>query len=153
MATVAAVYTVAPYERTARQVIARLRHLREVATKPRPRPEGKRVWATLTRQLKEVIADAFDEACSRDPERQKRWFVLVDGDQKLTRWVRKEARRRQVKITLVLDFIHALEYLWKAVHAFFEKGSPELEGWVLERLERMLEGRVSLVTVFGGNPA
>lgn len=145
MATVAAVYTVAPYQRTAQQVIAGLRHVRDATAKSRPRPENKRVWATLTRDLKDVIADAFAEACSRDPEQKKRWFVLVDGDRKLACWVRKEARRRGVKITLVLDFIHALEYLWKAGHVFFQKGGPELEAWVLERLERMLEGRASYV--------
>jgi len=145
MATVAAVYTVAPYLRTAQDVIAGLRHVRDGTPKPRPRPEGKRVWASLTRNLKDVIADAFDEACDRDPERSKRWLVLVDGDKKLTRWVRAEARRRGVKITLVLDFIHALEYLWKAAHVFFDRGTPEIETWVLERLERMLEGRISHV--------
>jgi hypothetical protein len=37
-------------------------------------------------------------------------------------WVRAEARRRGIKVTLVLDFIHALEYLWKAAHAFFDEG-------------------------------
>jgi len=145
MATVAAVYTVAPYLRTAQDVIAGLRHVRDATPKPRPRPEGKRVWASLTRNLKDVIADAFDEACDRDPERSKRWLVLVDGDKKLTRWVRAEARRRGVKVTLVLDFIHALEYLWKAAHVFFDRGTPEIEAWVLERLERMLEGRISHV--------
>jgi hypothetical protein len=80
MATVAAVYTVAPYLRTAQEVVAGLRHVRDAKPKPRPRPEGKRVWASLTRNLKDVIADAFDEACDRDPERSKRWLVLVDGD-------------------------------------------------------------------------
>jgi len=145
MATVAAVYTVAPYMRTAQEVIAGLRHIRDATPKPRPRPEGKRVWATLTRELKDVIADAFDEASDRDPDRTKRWFVLVDGDKKLRRWVRAEARRRRVKITLVLDFIHALEYLWKAAHVFFDRGTPEIEAWVLERLERMLEGRTGHV--------
>jgi hypothetical protein len=145
MATVAAVYTVAPYLRTAQEVIAGLRHVRDATPKPRPHPEGKRVWASLTRNLKDVIADAFDEACDRDPERSKRWLVLVDGDKKLTRWVRAEARRRGVEITLVLDFIHALEYLWKAAHVFFDRGTPEIEAWVLERLERMLEGGISHV--------
>ena len=145
MATVAAVYTVAPYLRTAQDVIAGLRHVRNATPKPRPRPEGKRVWASLTRNLKDVIADAFDEASDRDPTRRKRWLVLVDGDKKLTRWVRAEARRRGVEITLVLDFIHALEYLWKAAHVFFDDGTPEIEEWVLERLERMLEGRISHV--------
>ncbi len=145
MATVASVYTVAPYQRTAQDIIAGLRHLRDATPKPRPRPEGKRVWASLTRSLRDVIADAFDEACDRDPQRRKRWLVLVDGDKKLRRWVLAEARRHGVEITLVLDFIHALEYLWKAAHVFLDKGTPEIEEWVLERLERMLEGRTSQV--------
>ncbi len=145
MATVAAVYTVAPYQRTAQDVIAGLRHIRDATPRPRPRPEGKRVWASLTQSLKDVITDAFDEASDRDPERSKRWLVLVDGDKKLTRRVRAEARRRGVEVTLVLDFIHALEYLWKAAHVFFDEGTPDIEDWVLERLERMLEGRTSHV--------
>lgn len=146
MAAVAAVYTVAPYMRTAEDIIAGLRHVRDATKKPRrPRPEGKRVWASLTRNLKDVIADAFDEATDRDPEHRRRWLVLVDGDKKLTRWVRAEARRRGVKVTLVLDFIHALEYLWKAAHVFFDEGTDEIEAWVLERLQRMLEGRISHV--------
>lgn len=146
MASVAAVYTVAPYQRTAEDVIAGLRHVRDVARKRRrPRPEGKRVWATLTRNLRDVISDAFDEAADRDPTHRRRWLVLVDGDKKLTRWVKAEARRRGVKVTLVLDFIHALEYLWDAAHVFFDEGTPEIEAWVLERLERMLKGQVSHV--------
>jgi hypothetical protein len=145
MAAVAAVYTVAPYMRTAKDIIDGLRHIRD-ATKPaRPRPEGKRVWASLTRNLRDVIADAFDEATGRDPAHRKQWLVLIDGDRKLARWVRAEARRRGVEITLVLDFIHALEYLWKAAHVFFEEGTKEIEAWVLERLQRMLEGDISHV--------
>ena len=70
---------------------------------------------------------------------------MVDGDKKLRKWVRAEARRRKIKVTLVLDFIHALQYLWKAAHAFFDRGTPEIEQWVLERLERMLEGRTGHV--------
>jgi hypothetical protein len=145
MATVATVYSVAPYLRNPEDVIAGLRHVRDAAPKPRPRPEGKRVWATLTRGLKDVIADAFDEAQDRDPRQKKRWLVLVDGDDKLIRSVRAEARRRGVRVTLVLDFIHALEYLWKAAHAFFDEGTPDIEAWVLERLQRMLQGQTSHV--------
>jgi hypothetical protein len=145
MAAVAAVYTVAPYMRTAEDIIAGLRHVRDARKPRRPRPDGKRVWATLTRNLKDVIADAFDEATDRDPEHRKRSLVLVDGDTKLTRWVRAEARRRGIQVTLVLDFIHALEYLWKAAHAFFDEGTEDIETSVLERLKRMLQGRVSHV--------
>jgi hypothetical protein len=145
MAMVAAVYTVAPYWRTAQDVIAGLRRIRIAGQTPRPRPEYKRVWASIINDPKAVIAAAFDEASGRDPEHRKRWLVVVDGDNKLKRWVLAEARRRGVKVTLVLDFIHALEYLWKAGHAFYAEGSTELETWVLERLEKMLDGDISHV--------
>jgi hypothetical protein len=147
MATVAAVYTVAPHMRTAAEVIAGLRHLRPVAdehAKPRcPRPEHKRVWASVTAELRDVVSQLFDEAERRDPLRNKRWFAVIDGDRKLHKAIQKEAKRRGVKITLVLDFIHALEYLWRAGGALFDQGSKELEEWVLERLTAVLEGKVS----------
>jgi len=145
MAMVAAVYTVAPYWRTAQDVIAGLRRVRVASPKPRPRPEYKRVWASITNEPKVVVAAAFDEASARDPEHKKHWFVVVDGDSKLKRWVRAEARRHDVQVTLVLDFIHALEYLWKAGRAFHAESGTELEAWVLERLEKMLQGGISNV--------
>lgn len=145
MSTVAAVYTVAPHVRTGEEVIAGLRHVRDAAAPSRPRPESKRVWASLERSLDDVVRDLFAEASSRDPERSKRWIVVLDGDRKLERKVRAEARRLGVEVTLVLDFIHALEYLWRAAHVFFKEGTPEIEAWVLQRLERLLRGEVSQV--------
>ena len=120
---------------------------RDATKKPRPRPEYKRVWASLTRTPQDIIAEANALALKRDPEHKKRWLVLVDGCPKLERWVRAEARRVGVEITLVLDFIHALESLWKAAHAFLEEGTPAIEAWVLQRLEWMLEGKISNVVV------
>lgn len=146
MSTVAAVYTVAPYVRTAQDIIAGLRHVRDTTPQAkRPRPEYKRVWASLRRTPQQVIADGFDEADKRDPDRHKTWLVVIDGDPDLERWVRAEAKRRGVQVTLVLDFIHALEYLWKASYAFHKEGTPEAEAWVLERLERLLQGKGSSV--------
>jgi len=101
-ASVAAVYTVAPHERTADEMFARLRRVHDASTKPkpRPRPEGKRVSASLRRPLKDVISDAFDEATDRDPDHRKRWLVLVDGDDKLIELVRAEAKEPpQNKVT------------------------------------------------------
>jgi hypothetical protein len=143
MATVAAVYTVAPYVRTPEQIIAGLRHIRDNSAPPRPRPEYKRVWARLDKTLAEVVADGFAEAESRDPERRKRWLVLIDGDPDLEALVRAEARGRGVAITIVLDFIHALQYVWRASLAFFAEGDAERETWVLERLQMILQGRAS----------
>ncbi len=145
MAMVAGVYTVAPYSRTVNDIINGLCHVRDALPRKRPRPEYKRVWASLQLAPKQVVAEAFDEADKRDPRHVKRWLVVVDGDAKLARWVRAEAGRRGIKVTLVLDFIHALEYLWRAAHVFFDEGSADIEPWVLERLRWMLEGKASTV--------
>ena len=48
--------------------------------KRRPRPTNKRVWASVEHSSKRVIDDAFEEAIRRDPERRRRWVVLVDGN-------------------------------------------------------------------------
>jgi hypothetical protein len=95
--------------------------------------------------MRAVVTELFDELDRRDPNRCKRWIIPIDGDEKLEKAVRKEAKRRGVSVTLVLDFIHALEYIWRAGHALFKHGTPELETWVLERLKMLLEGKVSIV--------
>ena len=81
MATVAAVYTTAPYVRSPEEFLQNLMPRQPVA-KPRavrPRPVAKRVWASLEREPWEVVAEATLEAERQDPEHVKRWVVLVDG--------------------------------------------------------------------------
>ncbi len=80
MATVAAVYTIEPFERTPEQVEANLMGRLRLVKPQRPRPERKRVWASLQKEPKEVIGEIFDEALSRDPNQQKQWIALVDGN-------------------------------------------------------------------------
>jgi len=141
VAQVAAVYTTAPFVRTAEDLI---RELRPAAQAPparaRPRPEGKRVWASLVKEPEEVIDEAFLDAASRDPKRRKRWVVLVDGNVDQLSRVRAAAAQHRAKITIVVDLIHVLEYLWKAAYVFFLEGSPAAEGWVTERLLWLLCG-------------
>ena len=50
-----------------------------------------------------------------------------------------------MRLTIVLDIFHVLEYLWKAGHAVAAEGSKALEQWVLHRLGRILEGRAHFV--------
>jgi hypothetical protein len=140
MATVAAVYSIEPFVRTAAEVMLELRPVRNAAKKPRPRARNKRVWASVEKSAKAVTRELFDEAERRDPEHQRPWICLIDGDKHQIDRVRKEARRRGVEVVLVLDLIHALEYLWKAAWCFFEKGDRAAEKWVTERAIRILEG-------------
>lgn len=142
IAQVAAVYTIAPFVRSAEDLIRELRPDTDHAPSPRtrPRPEGKRVWASLAKEPQEVIDEAFLDAASRDPKRRKSWVVLVDGHVDQLARVRAAAKRHRVPVTIVLDLIHVLEYLWKAAYAFHPEGSSEAEGWVTERLLWLLCG-------------
>lgn len=139
MATVAAVYTISPWQRTPADVLHTLRA--EDIEDKRPRPVGKRIWASIEHSPQRVIDDAFAEALRRDPERRRRWVVLVDGQKDQIRRVQNAARNAGVEITIVLDIIHVLEYLWSAAYAFHAEGSEAAETWVRQRLLALLEGR------------
>jgi hypothetical protein len=43
------------------------------------------------------------------------------------------AARCGVTVTIIIDFIHVLEYCWKAAWSFFGKGEPAAEEWVRKR--------------------
>ena len=141
MAEVAEVYELAAVPRTADDIVGEL----DGAPTKRPKAHDKRVWASVEKELPEVIADAFTEALTRHEGRQRPWVVLVHGDKDQLRAVRAEARRVGVQPTVVVDVIHVIEYLWKAAWCLHEKADPAAEKWVTERLRRVLEGEVSTV--------
>ncbi len=93
----------------------------------------------------DVIDEAFLDALSRDPGRERKWVVLVDGNKDHIKHVRAAARRHGVEVTIVIDVIHVLEYLWAAAPVFHEEGTPELEAWVTERLLWLLCGEAGQV--------
>jgi hypothetical protein len=139
MAQVATVYELPVQPRTADDIVAEFGGEHP----PRPRPVNKRVWASIEREPSEVIFDAFYEAATRDPKLERTWVVLVDGNEEQLKHIRREARELGVELTLVLDVIHVLEYLWKAAWCLHETADPAAEEWVTERLRRLLEGDVS----------
>lgn len=143
MATVAAVYTIDPFERSPEDLIA------EETGSPdkvkRPRPEQKRVWASLVKEPEQVISDAFDEARRRDPNHEKHWIALVDGNNAQIDILKRIAKKRGVNITIIVDIVHVIEYLWKAGRVFHQESGAELEGWVRHRLLAVLNGKASLM--------
>jgi len=144
MATVATVYTIDRFKRTPLDVVGDLNRVR-ILPAPRPRPQHKRVWASLEKEPRAVIGQAFEEALRRDPQRQKRWVAPVDGNLHQLDILRELAAQHGVQLTIVVDVIHVLEYLWKAALAFHDETSREAEEWVHERLLGILHGRASLV--------
>jgi len=140
MAQVATVYTIAPWQRTVADVLHGLRKSRTVEA-TRPQPTNKRVWASVEHTPQRVVDDAFDEALRRDPERRRRWIVLVDGERDQLRRVQRAAHKMGVQITIILDVVHVLEYLWRAAHAFHAPGIQDAETWVSDRFHALLNGR------------
>ena len=139
MATVASVYEVAPHLRTAEQIMGQ-----DESTAPkRPKVQHKRVWASLRQTPAEVIEEMFAEAERRDPKHERRWLVLVDGQEAQQREVEAAIARHRTDVVVIQDFVHVLEYLWKAAYCFHADGTQEAETWVLERAYALLQGKVS----------
>ena len=140
MATVAAVYTLAPWRRTPEAIVRELHPVHE-APPARPKPVGKRVWASLKQSPAQVIGAAFEEAARREPQRTKTWVALVDGNKPQLALLTAGARQHGVQLTIVLDLIHVLEYLWRAAYVFHSPESMEAQMWVSQRLLAILRGR------------
>ena len=140
MATVATVYTIAPWVRTPANILRALRPAHLAAT-ARPRPEAKRVWASLAQPMADVIQQACEEAKRRDLQRTKQWVALVDGHPTQLRLLYEAAAEYGVELRVVLDLIHVLGYLWPAAKVFYPTAPLEAETWVTTRLEHLLRGR------------
>lgn len=147
MATVATVFTTQPRMRTPEEVVEslfwpELKRSQEGKKKPRPRPENKRVWASLKQSKDAVIDEMGEEMWRRDPDGTKKHVVVTDGERALQIRVRK---RLPPTVLLILDFLHVLEKLWKAAYVFHAEGTEEAEDWVHLRAFKILCGDVSQV--------
>lgn len=145
MAEVGAVWDVIPAPRTPADIIADPLAPAPAGRVPAPRTRGKWVTASITHDAEQVISSVFDEADRRDPDHQRTWIALVDGNNHQIEKVRAQARARGVEVTIVIDFIHVLEYLWKAAWCFHVEGDPTVEQWVAAKAREALSGNAGLV--------
>jgi hypothetical protein len=144
MATVAAVYEIAPHARDADAILGDA----EASDTRRPKPQFKRVWAGIRETLGEVVGQAFDEALRRDPQHIRTWVVLIDGQEDLIRKIDGAAAAHHQEVFILQDFVHVEEYLWRAAHALYpEEASqkPQREAWIKRRLRQMLQGNAQAV--------
>jgi hypothetical protein len=143
MATVATVYDVAPHYRSAEDIIITAK---TDAPHPQPpRPSDKRVWASVERSTAEVADDVFMEARRRDPEGERTWVILVDGQEEQLRQVYAAVERNKADAIVIQDFYHVTEYVWGAAWCLFEEGDQAAQKWVDEHLIEILKGKSSAV--------
>jgi hypothetical protein len=141
IAEVGAVYEITPAPRTPQDVLA------PSSEKLLPAPKAKHKWlcASVVQDAATVVADIFDEAERRDPDHERTWVALVDGNNHQIDRIKAEARKRKVKVKIVVDVVHVLEYLWGAAWCFFDEGDPAAETWVHEKALAVLEGKAGIV--------
>lgn len=138
LAEVGAVYDVTPVPRSRTDVLAS-----NHGDDPPPAPRAKAKWVTasVVEDAAEVVGRIFDEAERRDPDHQRQWVALVDGNRHQIDCIGAQAAQRKVSVAIVVDLIHVLEYLWGAVWCFFAEGDPAAEDWVRDRALAVLGGK------------
>ena len=141
-AIVTSAYTIAALPRTPQEVVNSFFDLSksefdtETQKHERPKPQNKHTWATL---------DGKDEAL----ERLAKYVNLLDCDyiqDRVALCDGCEALQLRLRLhldgfTLVLDFIHASEYLWKVANALLGETSSERIPWMAEKTSLMLSGK------------
>jgi hypothetical protein len=104
MAEVATVYDVAPHYRSAEDIIV----TKETdAPRPKvPKPSNKRVLASVKRSTAEVVEEALREARRRDPEGERIWVILVDGQEDQLRQIAAATKLHKADVVIIQDFYH-----------------------------------------------
>lgn len=145
MAIVAANWEQERQVRTAEQVLANLDR-RPGTKKPRgPRPHDKRVNASIQKSQAQGISEMFDEMQHRDPAHRRKTVVLLDGEGRQLKQVEKQANSRGLTITIILDLIHVIHYLWLASNVLCDKDATQTEALVRTYLARLLTGPANQV--------
>lgn len=139
-AVVTGIYTIAPAPRTPEDVVASFLHPEQAAPPEAPRPEPctKHLWATL--EGKDVaLTHLVERVAQRDGPHIEHKVALTDGCPAL----QDRVHARFPDFILILDFIHADEYLWQVANSLLGEQHPQRLQWVAEQTLLMLSGRTS----------
>jgi len=137
-------YTIAPYQRTPEEVVAALLHenlpTTAAASGERPAPVGKELRASVARKAVTLERLAQCVQQHEQPHIQQR-VALTDGAEVL----QQQMQAHLPQHTLVLDSIHATEYLWDAVTSWLGDTHPERQDWMRRGLTHLLRGETRTV--------
>jgi len=134
-----AVYTIAPYRRTPQEVVNAL-FKKDPPVGDRPTPCHKRIFASLKGKPAN-LQQLAEWATQRDGPAIQQRVALTDGAEAL----QDQLQAKLSHFTLVLDFIHVDEYLWKAGTALYGETDPNRTVWVETQLLDLLSSRTTQV--------
>ena len=110
------------------------------AAPARTGPQHKRLWATLAGK-DAALSAAVAQVARRDRTPITQRVALTDGSVAL----QERVQRQFPTVTLVLDLIHATEYLWKAANALLGETHPGRTAWVNVRTLQLLQNQTRAV--------
>ena len=108
MAVVTACYDAAPAVRDPGDILPATPGER-AGRRPGPKAVNREVDASIADSTIPMTRRLFDRAQQRDPQHQRRWIVLVDGNNHQIDRIHAEAHAHGVKVDIIVDFVHILE--------------------------------------------
>lgn len=153
MAVATVDFTFIPQARTPEEMVRLL--MRELSQQPATTNGGANpriaLNATVAANMagKQAAIDAvIERVLKRDPSGKKKIIVLMDGDPALEEQMMKRLRAAGMADRIdavVLDIMHAMEYLWDAGTALYGERARERVPWIRKHALEMLKGNVGYV--------
>lgn len=153
MAVATVDFTFNPEARTPEEMVGML--MREAPQQPatnnaeaKPRSALNATVAASMAGKQAAIDAVIERVRKRDPSGKKKIIVLMDGDPALEE--RMTARLHAAGIAdrieaVILDIMHAMEYLWDAGTALYGERARERVPWVRKHALEMLKGNMGYV--------
>jgi len=142
-AVVTAVYTIAANPRTPEDVVDSFFQQNKDDKKSKispPKPQNKHVWATLDGK-ETALTRLGQQVAPRKGSHIQDKVALADGCEALQERIKEQFP----DFTLILDFVHANEYLWKVANSLLGEGNERRTKWVKKQTELILLGKTKQV--------
>jgi hypothetical protein len=142
-AVVTTVYTIKTAPRTPEEVVASFFELPQDPQPPNsahPKPQNKHIWATLDGKETALWRLSLQVA-RRQGDHIQHQVALCDGCEALQSRIAAQFS----DFNLVLDFIHASEYLWDVANRWLGETHPDRLDWMADQTLRILSGQTQQV--------
>lgn len=151
--TVSVTYSFAPFVRTPETVIKSLFDKNKNKDENK-KPDNENKF-TKNKHLRAFISDkkkameyGFENIIKRCGKTNKKIVVLIDGDRGLEKAIDKVTEKKDITLMIIckiLDFIHVVEYIWKAANAHFGEKSSHRTCWVKQQCLLLLQSKTEKV--------
>lgn len=141
-AIVTTIYTIAANPRSASDVIASFFEENQAENMPKKvsQPQNKHIWATLDGK-DAALARLSVQVALREGQHIQHRVALCDGCEALQSRIALQFPH----FILILDFVHANEYLWDAANSLLGETSQKRLEWVKSRTCQILSGETTQV--------